>query len=69
VVRQHPNAVLGSFSVGDDILIEARTGWLPVKDWHRITSYTIQPDDPTYVTLTLLRSDRFRYVGGVQGSA
>lgn len=68
-VRQHPNAVLGSFKEGDDILIQTFSGWAPISAWHRITSIAVQPDDPTYITLTLIRSDRFRYAsGGLTGS-
>lgn len=70
-VRQHPNAVIGSFGVGDDILVTVKSGWAAgTSIWSRITSYTVTPDDPAYIQLTLMRSDRFRYVGGItQGSA
>lgn len=68
-VREHPNAPLGSFTVGDDVLIQVRYGWAAgTQVWSRITSYTITPADLGSVALTLVRSDRFRYVGGLQGS-
>lgn len=57
----HPNAPLGSFSVGDDIPVTARAPWLGwVTAWHRITSYTWSPVSDT-VTLSLRPSGAFRY--------
>jgi len=59
--RNHPNAPLGSFAQGDDILISVRNGWMAGQDiWHRVTSYTYNPDTRTG-TLTLARSDSFTY--------
>lgn len=59
--RNHPNAPLGSFAQGDDILVSVKHGWLGGQDiWHRITSYTYQPATMTG-TLTLARSDSFTY--------
>jgi hypothetical protein len=57
----HPNAPLGSFMQGDDILISVRNGWLAGQDiWHRVKSYTYDPSTRTG-TLTLARSDSFTY--------
>jgi len=57
----HPDAPLGSFAQGDDILVSVRNGWLAGQDiWHRITSYTYQPATRTG-TLTMARSDSFTY--------
>lgn len=57
----HPNAPLGSFSQGDDILVSVRNGWMAGQDiWHRITSYTYNPSTRTGI-LTLARSDSFTY--------
>jgi hypothetical protein len=57
----HPNAPLGSFAQGDDVLISVKNGWLAGQDiWHRITSYTYNPATMTG-TLTMARSDSFTY--------
>ena len=59
--RNHPNAPLGSFAQGDDILISVKNGWMAGQDiWHRITSYSYSPATRTG-TLTLARSDSFTY--------
>lgn len=47
-VSQHPNAALGSYGVGDEILLQTRPGWQDVSElWVRILSITIRPDQPT----------------------
>lgn len=59
--RNHPNAPLGSFAQGDDILISVKNGWMAGQDiWHRVTSYTYDPATRTG-TLSLARSDSFTY--------
>lgn len=62
-VNDHDNARIGSWQVGDDILVETE---LPhygrIAEWHRITSWQLQSD--TVAQLTLARSDTFHY-GGV----
>lgn len=61
-VVDHPNAPIASWEVGDDILIEARLPWLgDVQVWSRITSWALVSDSKA--TLTVSRSDRFRYRG------
>ena len=62
VVRDHPNATLGSFDVGDDVLVETTIGWQPTRMWVRILSYTFSPDGDT-VSVTCARSDSFDYTG------
>lgn len=62
-VADHPNAPIGSFSPGDDVLVEVYTGWLPVRLWVRITSMTIDPEGGE-VQVTCRRSDRFEYPKG-----
>jgi hypothetical protein len=57
----HDNAPMGSFSLGDDILVQC---WIPyigdVKLWHRIVSYTWRPDKDE-VVIQLRRSEQFVY--------
>src|SRR5690606_1093217 len=61
-VIDHPTAALGSFGVGDDVLVETVIGWQPIRLWVRILSYTFDPDGDT-VSVTCARSDSFDYSG------
>lgn len=63
-VADHPNAPIGSFAPGDDVLVEVRTGWVPTRLWVRITSMAITPEGGE-VQVTCRRSDRFDYPGRV----
>lgn len=57
----HPNAPMGSFALGDDILVQARLPYFgEVALWHRITGYTWRPD-ADLVVLKLQRSEQFAY--------
>jgi hypothetical protein len=59
-VRDHPNAVIGSWALGDDILIQAEIPWVgTVSIWHRIVSWSLTTDSTA--TLKLERSDSFSY--------
>lgn len=61
-VRNHPNAPIGSWQVGDDILVRADLPWLGrVSLWHRITAWELASE--TTAKLTLQRSDTFTYGG------
>lgn len=61
-VRNHPSARIGSWQVGDDILVQAELPWLgEIALWCRITAWAMVSDDTA--TLTLARSDSFRYGG------
>jgi hypothetical protein len=62
-VRNHPNAPIGSFDVGDDVLVQTHVGWQPTRLWVRITALTISPETDD-VTVTCSRSDRFNYSSG-----
>lgn len=59
-VRDHMNARIGSWDVGDDILVEADIPWAGhVSIWCRITEWSL--DDEVTATLNLARSDSFIY--------
>lgn len=61
-VRNHMNAPIGSWSLGDDIRIDTHVPWLgDVSLWHRIVAWELNTD--TTATLTLERSDSFIYGG------
>jgi hypothetical protein len=58
VVRDHPHADVGSLAVGDEINVEAATGWVDVDAWYRVVSRKIKPQAPDRMTLTLMRTDK-----------
>jgi hypothetical protein len=59
-IVDHPNARFGSWSLGDDILVQVHVPWVgDVNVWHRIISDEISADG--FITLTLKRSDAFHY--------
>jgi hypothetical protein len=60
-LANHPNAPLGSVSVGDDILLQFTSGWAGGQQiWHRVTAITLEAATGV-VTLTTARSDSFSY--------
>lgn len=59
-VQDHPNAPLGSWALGDDILIEAELEHVgKFAMWHRVVGWQLVSDSTA--TLQLARSDTFRY--------
>ncbi|UIW13435.1 minor tail protein [Arthrobacter phage Amyev] len=61
-VRDHPNARIGSWALGDDVLIQATIPWLgEIELWCRITGWALTNDNTA--TLSLVRSDAFTYGG------
>lgn len=59
-VRDHPNAPIGSWALGDDILVQADIPFLGrIALWHRITSWSLTTDSTA--TIKLARSDSFTY--------
>lgn len=57
-VRDHPHAPLGSWKVGDEIRVQADTGWDSVDLWCRILSSVTSPEAPDVAKLVIRRSDR-----------
>jgi len=66
-VRHHPAAPLGSWQVGDDVLVQVNNDWTSWSGWCRITADTIRPDTgedgDDEIVLTLARADSFYYGG------
>ncbi|MCX5070832.1 hypothetical protein OOJ91_33850 [Micromonospora lupini] len=61
-VDDHPNAVLGSWAPGDDILVQATVPWLgDVSIWSRVIGWSLTGEHRARVAL--MRSDRFVYGG------
>lgn len=68
IEANHPNAKLGSFTLGDDILVEGDFPWVGrMSLWHRITAYTWSPT-ATQATLTLKPSESFNYSPPLSGN-
>lgn len=60
VVLNHPNAPLGSYSVGDEVLLQTADGWGDgFAVWSRIVSLATDPATDA-VTLTTIRSETVR---------
>lgn len=63
-VRHHPNAPLGSWQVGDDVMVQARADWGVWSGWSRITADSIRPAGESgedQIVLTVARADSFHY--------
>lgn len=57
-VRQHEHARLGSYSVGDDILIETADGWSGIRSlWVKILGIQIRPES-NVTTLQIMRAEK-----------
>lgn len=63
-VRDHPNAPLGSWQIGDDVLVAVSNDWTTWAGWCRITAESYKPatdGGEDRATLTLARADSFHY--------
>lgn len=61
-VIDHPNAPLASWSLGDDVLVDAHVPWLGrVQVWCRVTGWSLTGEDTA--SLSLARSDSYNYGG------
>jgi len=58
VVSDHPHARLGSWEIGDEILVQGETGWKDIEIWCRVVASTMSPDDSDSAVLTLLRQGK-----------
>ena len=66
VIRaKHPNASLGEYDIGDDILVNVNVPWLMgyYSSWYRINSINYTPAQEI-VRLKIQRSDTYRYPTG-----
>ena len=61
-VTDHDNAVIGSWQIGDDVLLRFDLPWLgELEIWVRITAWALTGEHTASLTVT--RSDHFRYGG------
>jgi len=59
-VRDHPHAQIGSWQLGDDILVQATLPWLgDLSIWHRVVGWELVTEHTA--RLSLERSDSFTY--------
>ena len=58
IVRDHPNAPLGSAQIGDEIHIEGRGEWINTDMWVRILSISFRPEDGGVAEYSIARTDK-----------
>lgn len=59
VVADHPHAPLGSYQVGDEILVEGDVAWMDdVDTWVRILGISYSPEDGNDASLSVVRTDK-----------
>jgi len=56
-VRDHPNAPLGAWNVGDEIRVQGDTGWVVIDQWVRIIESSLSPDSGDAAKLSVEKSD------------
>lgn len=54
----HPNAPIGSISLGDEVWLEGWTGWVDLAMWVRVVEVSISPARSDRIKLTVQRADR-----------
>jgi len=57
VVRDHPNAPIGSWRVGDDIRVVGRAGWSDLDMWVRIVESSISPESGEIAQLSVVAAE------------
>ncbi|THA29174.1 hypothetical protein E6R18_25010 [Streptomyces sp. A1277] len=61
-IRDHPNAPLGSWQIGDDVQVAVHNDWVSWSGWSRIVADSYKPgENEDTATLTLQRADSFHY--------
>jgi hypothetical protein len=61
-VRDHPNAPLGSWQIGDDVQVTVNNQWVSWSGWARVIADSYRPDRaPDQAVLTLKRADSYHY--------
>lgn len=62
-LARHPNATLGAFSIGDEVLVEADVPWWgELRLWQRVLSITYAPESE-HMKLTMRSASSFIYGG------
>ncbi|MEW2402122.1 hypothetical protein [Streptomyces sp. NPDC046862] len=60
-IRDHPNAPISSWQIGDDVRVTVNNQWVSWSGWSRITADSYRPEHPDQAVLTLRRADSFHY--------
>lgn len=55
-VHNHPNARIGSWTVGDEIFIQSYSAFEQINTWYRIIAWTIQPENNDMAVLEIVRA-------------
>jgi hypothetical protein len=58
VLEDHPNAPMGSVSLGDEFFLEGETGWIDLGCYVRVVERHLSPESGEAMTLTVIRTDR-----------
>lgn len=61
VVKDHPNAPIGTWQVGDDVRVTARGEWGVLDGWFRVVRWSLRPGEDDTATLEIKRADSFYY--------
>jgi hypothetical protein len=48
---------VGSWSVGDEIRVQGKLGWLNLDTWFRVVSTAIRPDSPDVANISIVRTE------------
>ena len=54
-VSEHPNAAIGSWNLGDEILLETFSGYYELNEWVKVVGWSINPSAPDRATLAIVR--------------
>ena len=54
-VYEHPNAPLGSWSLGDEIKLQTYSGYFQLDEWVKVVGWSMSPASPDVAQLTVVR--------------
>ena len=54
-ITEHPNAPIGSWNLGDEILLETFSGYYELNEWVKIVGWSLSPSQPDRATLSVMR--------------
>lgn len=61
-IRDHPNAPLGSWQIGDDVHVTVHNQWVSWSGWARVVADAYRPSEtPDQAVLSLKRADSYHY--------
>lgn len=57
-IMDHPHAPIGSWGLGDEIMVQTHSAWEQLAMWVRITQWTLAPERSDRAQITVVRVDR-----------